>query len=76
MNVAEFKLRNQTKTSNATSGRCRTGRTEMVNDPGPIRELAQKLDDLTTAVIQSGRFEDLREICVRAGNLSPIVTSI
>ena len=32
----------------------------MVNDPGPIRELAEKLDDLTTAVAESSRFEDLR----------------
>ncbi len=61
VNVAEFKLRNQTKTSNARQAAAEQVAPEMLNDPGPIRELAQKLDDLTTAVIRSIRFEDLRD---------------
>ena len=53
VNVAEFKLRNQTKTSNERQAAADQVAPEMVNDPGPIRELAEKLDDLTTAVARS-----------------------
>ena len=43
----------------------------MVNDPGPIRELAERLDDLTTAVARSSRFEDLRENLRSSWKLKP-----
>ena len=54
VNVKEFKLRNQTKTSNERQAAADQVAPEMVNDPAPIRELAEKLDDLTTAVARSG----------------------
>ena len=61
VNVPEFKLRNQTKTSNRRQAAADQVAPEMVNDSGPLRELAEELDDLTTAVARSSRFEDLRE---------------
>jgi putative nucleotidyltransferase with HDIG domain len=71
VNVREFKLRNQTKTSNERQVAADLVAPEMVNDPGPIRELVEKLDDLTTAVARSARFEDLRENLRTAWKLKP-----
>ena len=71
VNVSEFKLRNQTKTSNERQAAADQVAPEMVNDPGPIRELAEKLDDLTTAVARSTRFEDLRESLRSSWKLKP-----
>jgi putative nucleotidyltransferase with HDIG domain len=31
----------------------------LINDPAPIRNLAERLDDLTTAIAKSSRYEDL-----------------
>ena len=42
VNVREFKLRNQTKTSNERQAAADQVPPEMVNDPGPIRELARE----------------------------------
>ena len=71
VNVKEFKLRNQTKTSNERQAAADQVPPSMVNDPGPIRELAERLDDLTTAVAKSARFEDLRENVRAAWKLKP-----
>ena len=53
VNVKEFKLRNQTKTSNERQAAADQVPPSLINDPGPIRELAERLDDLTTAVAKS-----------------------
>src|SRR6516162_6657157 len=57
VNVPEFKLRNQTKTSNERQAAADQVSPAFINDPAPIRELAERLDDLTTAVARSSRFE-------------------
>jgi putative nucleotidyltransferase with HDIG domain len=59
--VKRFKLRNQTKTSNERQAAADQVPPELINDPGPIRELSERLDDLTTAIAKSTRFEDLRD---------------
>ena len=71
VNVKEFRLRNQTKTSNERQAAADQVPPSMVNDPGPIRELAERLDDLTTAVAKSARFEDLHENVRAAWKLTP-----
>ena len=48
VNVKEFRIRNQTKTSNERQAAADQVPPSLVNDPGPIQELAEKLDDLTT----------------------------
>jgi putative nucleotidyltransferase with HDIG domain len=71
VNVPEFQLRNQTKTSNERQAAADSVAPVLVNDPGPIRELAERLDDLITAVAKSGRIEDLRENLRATWKLSP-----
>ena len=71
VNVSQFELRNQTKTSNARQAAADQVAPEMVNDPAPIRELAEELDDLTTAVARSSRFEDLRQGLRSSWKLKP-----
>ena len=71
VNVREFKLRNQTKTSNERQAAADLVAPQMVNDPGPIRELAEKLDDLAMAVARSARYEDLRESLRTTWKLAP-----
>jgi putative nucleotidyltransferase with HDIG domain len=71
VNVKEFKLRNQTKTSNERQLAADQVPPSLVNDPRPIQELAQRLDDLTTAVAKSTRFEDLHENIRTAWKLTP-----
>ncbi|HKI16356.1 MAG TPA: hypothetical protein VKA15_00670, partial [Isosphaeraceae bacterium] len=44
VNVKEFKLRNQTKTSNERQAAADQVSPALINDPGPIRELAERLD--------------------------------
>jgi cyclic-di-AMP phosphodiesterase PgpH len=61
VSVKEFRLRNQTKTSNERQAAADSVPPLLVNDHGPIRELAARLDDMATAVAKSARFEDLRE---------------
>jgi cyclic-di-AMP phosphodiesterase PgpH len=71
VNVSEFKLRNQTKTSSERRAAAEQVAPEMVNDPGPLRELAKNLDDLTTVIARSSRFEDLRENLRSSWKLKP-----
>jgi putative nucleotidyltransferase with HDIG domain len=71
VNVKEFKLRNQTKSSNERQAAADQVPPAMINDPAPIRELAERLDDLSATVAKSSRFEDLRENVRAAWKLSP-----
>jgi putative nucleotidyltransferase with HDIG domain len=61
VNVREFKLRNQTKTSNERQAAADQVPPQLINDPGPIRELAERVQDLTAAVAKTTRFDELRE---------------
>ena len=49
VNVKEFRIRNQTKTSNERQAAADQVPPVMVNDPAQILELADRLDDLTVA---------------------------
>jgi hypothetical protein len=61
VNVKEFRIRNQTKTSNLRQAAADQVPPVMVNNPAPIRELADRLDDLTVTVATSDRFADIRD---------------
>ncbi len=61
VNVKEFHVRNQTKTSNERQAAADQVPPSLVNEPAPIRELAARLEDLTAAVAKSTRLEDLHE---------------
>jgi hypothetical protein len=71
VNVRDFKHRNQSKTSKERQVAAEQVAPELVNDPGQIRELAANLDDLTTAVARSSRFENLRENLRSSWKLKP-----
>ena len=71
VNVKEFRIRNQTKTSNERQAAADQVPPSLVNDPGPIQELAEKLDDLTTVVAKSARLEALHENVRSAWKLTP-----
>ncbi len=71
VNVREFKLRNQTKTTNERQAAADQVPPQLINNPGPIRDLAERLDDLITAVAQSTRFDDLRENVRSTWKLTP-----
>ncbi len=61
VNVKEFRIRNQTKTSNERQAAADQVPPSMVNDPAQILDLADRLDDLTVTIAKAARFEDLRE---------------
>ncbi len=61
VNVKEFKIRNQTKTSNERQAAADQVPPSLTNEPAPIRDLADRLEDLTTTIAKTARFEDLRE---------------
>ena len=71
MNVKEFKIRNQTKTSNERQAAADQVPPSMVNDPAPIKDLADRLDDLTVTIAKTERFEDFRETVEAAWKLKP-----
>jgi cyclic-di-AMP phosphodiesterase PgpH len=71
VNVQEFKIRNQTKTSNERQAAADQVPPSLVNDPGPIQELAEKLDDLATVIAKSARLEALHENVRSAWKLTP-----
>ena len=78
VNVKEFTVRNQTKTSNERQAAADQVPPSMVNDPAPIQDLADRLDDLTVTIAKSGRFEDLPETlrgCLEAEARDAISTS-
>ncbi len=73
VNVKEFRIRNQTKTSNERQAAADQVAPVMVNDPAPILELADRLDDLTVTIAKAARFEDVPETVRAAWKLRPEV---
>ncbi len=73
VNVKEFRIRNQTKTSNERQAAADQVRPAMVSDPGPILELSDRLDDLTVAIAKAARFEELHEAVRASWKLRPEV---
>ena len=71
VNVPEFKIRNQTQTSNARQAAADKVPPFMVNDPAPIKDLADRLDDLTVSIAGSKRFEDVPETVRSSWKLKP-----
>jgi len=71
VNVKEFKVRNQTKTSKERQAVVDKVPPSMVNDPAPIKDLADRLDDLTVTIAKSGRFEDVPQTLRGAWKLKP-----
>jgi putative nucleotidyltransferase with HDIG domain len=71
VNVREFKIRNQTKTSNERQAAADQVPPALINDPGPIQELAEKLDDLATLIAKSTRLEGLHENVRSVWKLTP-----
>ena len=43
----------------------------MVNDPAPLKDLADRLDDLTVTIAKSARFEDVPENVQATWKLKP-----
>jgi putative nucleotidyltransferase with HDIG domain len=71
VNVKEFHLRNQTKTSNERQAAADKVPPSMVNDPAPIKDLADRLDDLTVTIAKATRLEDLPEPVRETWKLKP-----
>ena len=69
--VNGFRIRNQTKTSNERQAAADQVPPSLLNDPGPIQELAEKLDDLTIVVAKSARLEGLHENVRSVWKLTP-----
>jgi membrane-associated HD superfamily phosphohydrolase len=61
VNVKEFKIRNQTKTSNERQAAADQVAPLMRNDPTPLRNLNDLLDDLVVTISKTARYEDLRD---------------
>ncbi len=59
VNVDEFKRRNQKKTNTARQIVGDQIAPMMVNDPAPIRDLAERLDDLTVAIAKAPQLDAL-----------------
>ena len=59
VNVPEFKRINQKKTNTERQDAVDQVAPSMINDPAPIGDLAERLDDLTVSVAKSKHFEDL-----------------
>jgi putative nucleotidyltransferase with HDIG domain len=71
VNVREFRIRNQTRTSNERQAAADSVPPVMVNNPVGIRELAGRLDDLTVTIAKSARFDDVRDTVRTAWHLKP-----
>ena len=69
--VKEFRIRNQTKTSNERQAAADQVPPSMVNDPAPLKDLADRLDDLTVTIAKSKRFEDVPETVRATWKLKP-----
>lgn len=69
--VKEFKIRNQTKTSNERQAAADKVPPSMVNDPAPIKDLADRLDDLTVTIAKTHRFEEVPEPLRASWKLKP-----
>jgi putative nucleotidyltransferase with HDIG domain len=73
VNVDEFRIRNQTKTSNERQAAADQVPPVMVNDPAQILDLADRLDDLTVAIAKADRFEDVHDAVRSNWKLRPEV---
>ena len=71
VNVREFKVRNQTRTSNERQAAADKVPPSMVNDPASIKDLADRLDDLTVTIARSKQFEDVPETVRSSWKLKP-----
>ncbi len=69
--VKEFRIRNQTKTSNDRQAAADQVPLAMINDPAPLQDLAERLDDLTVAVAKTQRFEEVDPSLVSTWRLTP-----
>jgi len=69
--VKEFRIRNQTKTSNDRQAAADQVPLVMINDPAPIKDLAERLDDLTVTVSKTQRFEEVDPSLVSTWKLTP-----
>jgi putative nucleotidyltransferase with HDIG domain len=69
--VKDFKIRNQTKTSTERQAAADQIPPSLLNDPTPIRDLAERVEDLTTAVAKSTRLEEVREDLRNSWRLKP-----
>ena len=69
--VKEFRIRNQTKTSNERQAAADQVPLVMINDPAPIKDLAERLDDLTVTIAKSQRYEDVDPVLVSTWKLKP-----
>jgi len=69
--VKEFRIRNQTKTSNDRQAAADQVPLAMINDPAPIKDLSERLDDLTVAIAKTQRFEELDPSLVATWKLTP-----
>jgi putative nucleotidyltransferase with HDIG domain len=61
VHVDQFMRRNQIKTNAARQVEADKVAATMVNDPAPIRDLAERLDDLVSAIAKAPRLEALPE---------------
>lgn len=61
VNVKEFRIPNQTRTSNERQAVADQVAPTMINDPAPISDLRDRLQDLTSAIAKSSSFEALPE---------------
>ncbi len=61
VNVPEFKIRNQTKTSNERQAAADQVPPQLQNDPGSILDLKTRLEDLITTIGKTRKFEELPE---------------
>ncbi|MHB1555898.1 MAG: HD family phosphohydrolase [Isosphaeraceae bacterium] len=61
VNVKDFRVRNQTKTSNERQLAAEQVAPAMINDPAPVLELAARLDDLVSVIAKASRIEEVKE---------------
>jgi cyclic-di-AMP phosphodiesterase PgpH len=73
VNVKEFRIRNQTKTSNERQAAADQVPPVMVNDPTQVLDLADRLQDLMVAVARADRFEDVHDAVRSNWKLRPEV---
>jgi cyclic-di-AMP phosphodiesterase PgpH len=71
VNVPEFQRLNQKKTNAERQDEVDQIAPSMVNDPAPVRDLAERLDDLTVAVSKASDFEALPENLRASWKLTP-----
>ncbi|MBV8233355.1 MAG: HDIG domain-containing protein [Planctomycetaceae bacterium] len=71
VSVDEFKRRNLKKTNSARQIVGDQVAPTMVNDPAPIRDLAERLDDLTVAIAKAPRLDALPASLRTTWNLTP-----